>query len=41
MGVGVVFLLDCSLVLSPLKLRVVGAFLNKRNEDLKQEKFLK
>ena len=35
MGVRVVFLLDYSLVLSLLKHRSVGAFLNKKNEDPK------
>ena len=41
MGVRVVFLLDCSLVLFLLKYKSVGAFLNKKNEESKQEKPLK
>ena len=43
MGVKVVFLLDCPLVLSLLKHRGVEAFLNQKNEDVKQGKplFLK
>ena len=40
-GVRVVFLPDCPLVLSVLKHRGVGAFLNKKNEDPKWEKPLK
>ena len=43
MGVRVVFLSDCPLVLSLLKLkhRGVDAFLNKKNEDPKYVKYLK
>ena len=40
-GVRVVFLLDSSLVLFLLKYKSVGAFLNKKNEESKQEKTLK
>ena len=40
-GVRVVFLLDCPLVLFLLKYKSVGAFLNKKNEESKQEKPLK
>ena len=40
-GVRVVFLLDCPLVLFLLKYKSVGAFLNKKNEEFKQEKPLK
>ena len=39
--VKVVFLLDYPLVLSLLKHKDVGAFLNQKNEDPKQEKPLK
>ena len=39
--VGVVFLLDYSLVLSLFKHRGVRAFLNQKNEESKQEKLLK
>ena len=38
-GVKVVFLLDCPLVLSLLRHRGVGAFLNQKNEESKQEKY--
>ena len=41
MGVKVVFLSDCLLVLSLLKYRGVGAFLNPKNESFKQGKSLK
>ena len=37
----VVFLLDCLLILFLLKHRNVRAFLNKKNKDCKQRKFLK
>ena len=40
-GVRVVFLLDCPLVLFLLKYKSIGAFLNKKNEESKQEKPLK
>ena len=40
-GVRVVFLPDCPLVLSLLKHRSIGAFLNQKNEELKQEKSLR
>ena len=40
-GVKIVFLLDCSLILSLLKHRSVGTFLNKKNENSKQGKPLK
>ena len=40
-GVRVVFLPDCPLVLSLLKHRSIGAFLNQKNEELKQEKPLR
>ena len=36
-GVRVIFLLDCPLVLSLLKLKGVEVFLNQKNEDPKQE----
>ena len=36
--VRVVFLPDCSLVLFLLKYKGVGAFVNKKNEESKQEK---
>ena len=39
--VRVVFLPDCHLVLSLLKHRGIGAFLNPKNEDPKQEEPLK
>ena len=39
--VGVVFLLDYSLVLSLFKHKGVRAFLNQKNEESKQEKLLK
>ena len=39
--VGVVFLLDYSLVLSLFKHRGVRVFLNQKNEESKQEKLLK
>ena len=35
MGIRIVFLSDCPLVLSLLKYRGVGVFLNKKNEDPK------
>ena len=41
MGIKVVFLLDCSLVLFLLKYKGVGASLNPKNEDPRQEKPLK
>ena len=40
-GVKVVSLLDCPFVLSLLKHRSVGVFLNQKNEDPKYEKSLK
>ena len=40
-GVRVVSLLDCHFVLSLLKHRSVGVFLNQKNEDPKHEKSLK
>ena len=40
-GVRVVSLLDCPFVLSLLKHRSVGVFLNQKNEDPKHEKSLK
>ena len=40
-GVRVVFLPDCPLVLSLLKHRSLGAFLNQKNEELTQEKPLR
>ena len=40
-GVRTVFLPNCPLILFLLKHRSAGAFLNKKNEDLKQEKPLK
>ena len=39
--VGVVFLLDYSLVLSLFKHRGVRVFLNQKNEESKQKKLLK
>ena len=41
MGVKTVFLRNCPLILSLLKHRGVGAFLNKKNDKPKQVKFLK
>ena len=41
MRVRVVFLPNCPLVLFLLKYKGVGAFLNKKNEESKQEKPLK
>ena len=38
MKVRVVFLPNCPLILSLLKYRGVGAFLNKKNEDTKKMK---
>ena len=40
-GVRVAFLPDCPLVLSLLKYRDVGVFLNQNNEESKQEEPLK
>ena len=41
MGVTVAFLPECPLILSLLKHRDVGAFLNKKNEESKHGKPLK
>ena len=40
-GVRIAFLPDCPLVLSLLKYKGVGAFLNQKNEESKQGKPLK
>ena len=40
-GVRIVFLPDYPLVLFLLKHRSIGAFLNQKNEELKQEKSLR